>query len=29
MTPLSNGKVLNLGGLDQDGNPMASAEIYE
>lgn len=29
MTPLSNGKVLILGGLDQDGNPMASAEIYE
>jgi len=29
MTPLSNGKILILGGLDQDGNPMASAEIYE
>lgn len=29
MTPLSNGKVRILGGLDQDGNPMASAEIYE
>jgi len=29
MTPLSNGKVLILGGLAQDSNPMASAEIYE
>ena len=29
MTPLSNGKVLILGVLDQDGNPMAAAEIYE
>jgi hypothetical protein len=29
MTALSNGKVLIVGGLDQSGSPLASAEIYE
>lgn len=29
MTPLSNGKILILGGVDQANNPLATAEIYE
>jgi len=29
MTTLSNGKILVVGGLDPNGNPLATAEIYE
>jgi hypothetical protein len=29
VTPLSNGKILIVGGFDRGGNPIASAEIYE